>query len=61
MKVLLDAHVFLWYVSDDPKLPGTILLAHCVQMHTIFGSSSNSLTSLLSRVPIPDKVVFPGR
>jgi PIN domain nuclease of toxin-antitoxin system len=21
MKLLLDTHAFLWYISDDPKLP----------------------------------------
>jgi PIN domain nuclease of toxin-antitoxin system len=24
MKLLLDTHIFLWYVSGDPKLPNDL-------------------------------------
>lgn len=27
MKLLLDTHVFLWYITADPKLPATFLAA----------------------------------
>jgi PIN domain nuclease of toxin-antitoxin system len=27
MKLLLDTHVFLWYIAADPKLPATFLAA----------------------------------
>jgi PIN domain nuclease of toxin-antitoxin system len=30
MKLLLDTHVFLWHVSDDPRLPAPFLAAYPV-------------------------------
>ena len=27
MRVLLDTHVFLWHLTDDPRLPATLLAA----------------------------------
>ena len=27
MKLLLDTHVFLWYITADPKLPATFRVA----------------------------------
>ena len=27
MKLLLDTHVFLWYITADPKLPATFRAA----------------------------------
>lgn len=27
MRLLLDTHVFLWYISADPKLPATFRAA----------------------------------
>jgi PIN domain nuclease of toxin-antitoxin system len=27
MRLILDTHVFLWYITADPKLPASILAA----------------------------------
>lgn len=27
MRILLDTHMLLWWLSDDPKLPGAVLAA----------------------------------
>ena len=27
MKLLIDTHVFLWYITADPKLPAAFMVA----------------------------------
>ena len=57
MRILLDTHVFLWYISADPKLPSAYRTAIQDPTNEIFLSAASVweavIKSQLGKLPLP--------
>ena len=57
MRILLDTHVFLWYISADPKLPPAFRAAIQDSANEIFLSAASVweavIKSQLGKLPLP--------
>lgn len=57
MRLLLDTHVFLWYISGDDRLPATYADAIRDPAHEVYLSAASIreavIKSALGRLPLP--------
>lgn len=57
MKLLLDTHVFLWYITADPKLPATFRAASQDSVNEVFLSVASVWETIikyhLGKLPLP--------
>ena len=57
MRLLLDTHVFLWYISADPKLPATFRVASQNPANEIYLSAASVwevvIKHHLGKLPLP--------
>jgi len=57
MRLLLDTHVFLWYISADPKLPATFREASLDPANEVFLSVASVWEAVikhrLGKLPLP--------
>ncbi len=57
MKLLLDTHIFLWYISADPKLPAAYLAAIRDPANEVFLSAASVWEAVikydLGKLPLP--------
>ena len=57
MKLLLDTHAFLWYITADPKLPATFLAAIRDPANDVFLSAASVWEAVikhqLGKLPFP--------
>jgi PIN domain nuclease of toxin-antitoxin system len=57
MKLLLDTHVFLWYITADPKLPATFLAASQDPSNEVYLSVASVWEAVikyqLGKLPLP--------
>ena len=57
MQILLDTHVFLWYIVDDPKLPATFATAIQDPANEVFLSVASIWEAVikfqLGKLPLP--------
>jgi PIN domain nuclease of toxin-antitoxin system len=57
MKLLLDTHVFLWYIAADPKLPATFLAACQDPANDVYLSAASVwevvIKYQLGKLPLP--------
>ena len=57
MNLLLDTHIFLWFISGDPKLPGDVRDAVRDQANTAYLSSASvwnaEIKYALGKLPLP--------
>ncbi|TWH50089.1 hypothetical protein CAL7102_04373 [Dulcicalothrix desertica PCC 7102] len=44
MKLLIDTHVLIWYLADDPKLPSTIRDLIIDPQNQIFVSAATAIS-----------------
>ena len=58
MNILLDTHVFLWWIIDAPKLSKTAHDFICDSNNTVYWSAASSwevsIKYALGRLPLPD-------
>ncbi|HEY9849957.1 MAG TPA: type II toxin-antitoxin system VapC family toxin [Leptolyngbyaceae cyanobacterium] len=59
MKILLDTHIFLWYISGDPKLPTDIRDAIRDPNNEVYLSAISIWEAIvkyqLGKLPLPDR------
>jgi len=57
MKLLLDTHIFLWYITGDPKLPSEILAACQDPLNEVYLSVASVWEAVikfaLGKLPLP--------
>ena len=57
MRILLDTHVFLWYISADPKLPATFRAAIQDPANEVYLSAASVWEAVikhaLGKLPLP--------
>lgn len=57
MRILLDAHTFLWYIAADPKLPATFLAAVRDPANEVYLSAASVWEAVikhqLGKLPLP--------
>ena len=57
MKLLLDTHVFLWYIAGDPRLPATFLAAIRDPANEVFLSVASIWEAVIKyqigKLPLP--------
>ena len=57
MKLLLDTHVFLWFISGDPRLPDSMLQPICEPGNEVYLSVVSLWESIIKyhigRLPLP--------
>jgi PIN domain nuclease of toxin-antitoxin system len=57
MKILLDTHVFLWYITADPKLPATFRTAIQDPANEVYLSATSVWEAVikhaLGKLPLP--------
>jgi PIN domain nuclease of toxin-antitoxin system len=57
MRILLDTHVFLWYIAADPKLPASYLAAIQNPNHEVYLSVASVWEAVikyqLGKLPLP--------
>ena len=57
MKLLLDTHVFLWHVTDDPRLPAAFLAAIQDPTHEVYLSVASVWEAVvkhaIGKLPLP--------
>jgi PIN domain nuclease of toxin-antitoxin system len=57
MRLLLDTHVFLWYITADPKLPEAFRVAIQDTAHDVFLSAASVWEAVikhaLGKLPLP--------
>lgn len=60
MRVLLDTHVFLWWITDDAKLPGSVRNFISDGNNELFFSAASCweivIKSQLGRMSLPHKI-----
>ncbi len=58
MKLLLDTHIFLWYITADPKLPANYLAAIRDPANDVYLSAASvweaAIKHGLGKLPLPD-------
>jgi PIN domain nuclease of toxin-antitoxin system len=58
MRLLLDTHVFLWYISADSRLPATVKVAIEDPANEVFLSAASVwesvIKSALGKLPLPE-------
>lgn len=58
MRILLDTHVFLWYISADPQLPGAIRDATRDPANDVYLSAASVWEAVikygLGKLPLPE-------
>lgn len=58
MRLLLDTHVFLWYITADPKLPATFRAAIQDPANDVYLSTSSVWEAVikhaLNKLPVPE-------
>ena len=58
MKILLDTHIFLWWILDDPKLSSKALELIGDNRNTLYWSAASSwevaIKYALGRLPLPE-------
>lgn len=58
MNLLLDTHIFLWYITGDPKLPATLRKAIQDPANEVFLSVASVWEAVikhgLGKLPLPD-------
>lgn len=59
MKVLLDTHAFLWWITDDPQLPAQVRGIIANSDNNLFFSAASCweivIKTQLGRIKLPDK------
>lgn len=59
MKVLLDTHAFLWWITDDPQLPAQVRGIIANSDNNLFFSAASCweivIKTHLGRIKLPDK------
>jgi PIN domain nuclease of toxin-antitoxin system len=59
MKLLLDTHVFLWYITADPRLPASFLAAIRHSSNEVHLSAASVWEAVikhgLAKLPLPDQ------
>ena len=59
MKLLLDTHIFLWYINGDPQLPATFIAAIRNRSNTAFLSAASVwevvIKHSLGKLPCPPR------
>jgi len=57
MKLLLDTHIFLWYINTDPRLPGLVKDAVQDRNNDVFLSAASvweaAIKNALGKLPLP--------
>jgi PIN domain nuclease of toxin-antitoxin system len=57
MRLLLDTHVFLWFITDDPKLPGPFRIAIRDPANEVYLSTASIWEAIikhgLGKLPLP--------
>ena len=58
MNILLDTHIFLWWITDAPKISKTAYEFICDSNNTVYWSAVSSwevsIKYALGRLPLPD-------
>src|SRR3954451_2420929 len=58
MRLLLDTHVFLWYITADPKLPATFRAAIQDPANDVYLSTASVWEAVikhaLNKLPVPE-------
>lgn len=60
MRILLDTHIALWALSDDPKLPGQARLLIEDVGNSVFVSAASSWEIAIKHAAHPDKMFIGG-
>ena len=58
MKLLLDTHVFLWYITADPRLPGTFRAAIQESSNDVYLSAASVFGGLPVGIDFCDDHIF---
>src|SRR4051812_17576372 len=57
MRLLLDTHVFLWYITADPRLPASVLAAIREPANEVYLSAASTWEAVikhgLGKLPLP--------
>ncbi|RDV80486.1 type II toxin-antitoxin system VapC family toxin [Ammonifex thiophilus] len=57
MKILLDTHVFLWWIADDPRLPERVRKVIANKRNTLFFSAASAwemaIKASLGKLSVP--------
>lgn len=65
MKLLLDTHVFLWYITADPKLPATFQAVSQDPANEVYLSVASIWEAVikyqLGKLPLPSPPAFSAR
>ena len=59
MKLLLDTHVFLWYITADPKLPATFRAAIQELSNEVFLSAASVWEAVIATFMVADPARAP--
>ena len=60
MKVLIDTHIAIWAISDDPKLPEAARDILLDENNEIFYSTASIWEVVIKHMAHPDKVIIDG-
>ena len=60
MKVLIDTHIAIWAVSDDPKLPKVARDILLDESNEIYYSTASIWEVIIKHMAHPEKVIIDG-